>query len=307
MPTGIVSGPWQQTTHGVPSSITSKVYKFPLDNTQAAVGISEVLPGCWNAFKSWWSGPWNIGGWLDIGMLLAGIGFQIGLIIWFSMGTIANEVDKVHAIYLFLCYLFMCIILAVQTVPWLFFVEPLLVAFTGGTNLVVVRGRKPLVLLLGATVPAILTFTAVLPSIDGSAQENYYYMAAEPGFLIGWFFGLTYCTIMAISTVKYPLSQFGLTPAVAGVMFLLTALAGAGLGRIFMEECNFWEVPEDPWAGCHIAGPGNSEPMNCPCPGGSGPATKCNCPFQDDCTVNSGCYNPGGGSIPSGCKMGCMG
>jgi hypothetical protein len=285
----------------------SRIYRFPLNDAQAAIGISNGFPTCWDNFKSWWSGPWSIGGWLEIGLLLVGVSLQIGLIIWFSMGTIENELDHVHEIYLFLCYLFMCIVLAAQAVPWLIFVEPLIASFTGGTNLVVMRARKPLTLLLGAAVPAILVFIAVLPAIDGTARHNYYYMAAEPGFLTGWFFGLTYCTIMAISTTDYPLSQFGITPAMAGVMFLLTALAGAGLGRILMEECNFWEVPENPWAGCHIAGPGNSEPMHCPCPGGSGPATKCNCPFKDDCTVNSDCYNPGGGSIPNGCKMGCSG
>ena len=282
---------------------TEHIYRFPLNDTQAS--ISNV-PTYWDNFKSWWSGPWSIGGWLKIAVLLVGVGVQLGLIIWFGIGTIENELDHVHEIYLFLCYLFMCIILAAQAVPWLIFAEPLMASFVG-TNLIVVRGRKPLMLVLGAAIPAVLTIVAVLPAIDGTARHSYYYMAAEPGFLTGWFFGLVYCTIMAISTTDYPLLQFGVTPTVAGVMFLLTALAGAGLGRIFMEECNFWEVPENPWAGCHIAGLGNSEPMHCLCPGGSGPATKCNCPFKDDCTINADCYNTGGGSIPSGCKMGCAG
>lgn len=307
MPTGFVSGPWTQTTRGVPNSITSKTYRFPLGDTSGSIGLPDSLPTCWNSFVGWWAGPWSLGGYLEITLLVAGIATQIGLMVWFGIGTIANEVDHVHEIYLFLCYLFMCILLAAQAVPWLIFVEPVLVVFTGGNNLVTVKARKPLLLLLGAMVPAILVFTAVIPSIDGSARQNYYYMAAEPGFLIGWFFGLTYCTLMAITTIDYPLSQFGVTPLVAGVIFLLTSLGGAGLGRIFMEECNFWEVPNNPWAGCHIAGAGNSEPMNCPCPGGSGPGMKCNCPFADDCTINSDCYNPGGGHIPSGCKMGCMG
>ena len=50
------------------------------------------------------------------------------------------------------------------------------------------------------------------------------------------------------------------------------------------------------------AGGGNS----CKCPGRNGRTDVCNCPFDDSCNPTE-CWNPGGGHIPSGCKMGCAG
>ena len=283
---------------------TSKTYRFPLQTDGA---VRARLPSCWEGFKAWWGGPWVVGGVLEIAILAGGLLLQVGLFLTFGLTTRGNELEPTPAIFMFLVWVTMSLVLALMAAPWTIFVEPFIATLTGGVNLVEVTARRPLLLLLGGMMSVVLLFVSTIPALNTNlmARENYFYaVASEGSFLLGWIVGLSYCTLMAVSRPAYPLSQFGLTPAVVGVMFLITGLVGASLGKLLMDECYTPEVPEDPWYGCR---PVSSTPMHCPCPGGSGPATKCNCPFDDSCSPNPDCYNPGGGSIPSGCKMGCAG
>ena len=305
MTTGIVSGPWHTHGHGMPSTVTSKTYRFPLE-TDGAVRVG--LMSWWDSFKAWWAGPWMLGSLLEWAILAGGLFLQIGLFVTFGLTSMGNELEPAPGIFLFLAWLAMCAVLALLSVPWLFFVEPALVAITGGVNVIEATARKPLLLLLGAMVPAVILFVSTIPALNTNfiARENYFYaVASEGSFLLGWLFGLTYCTILAVTKPEYPLAQFGLTPAVIGVMFLITGIIGAALAKVMMDECYTPEVPDDPWHNCRAVD--MNTPMHCPCPGGNGPNTKCNCPFDNDCNPHPQCYNPGGGSIPHGCKMGCMG
>ena len=64
-----------------------------------------------------------------------------------------------------------------------------------------------------------------------------------------------------------------------------------------------WAIVAIAQAGGDGDGGGGS---SCKCPGRNGRTDVCNCPFDDSCNPTT-CWDPGGGHIPSGCKMGCAG
>ena len=179
--------------------------------------------------------------------------------------------------------------------------------------------------LLAMCTTAIL-LCAVLPSVDGSYDRHAAgtpgYVAVENAFVLGWIVGLLYTVTMATGITEYNLAHLGITPAVTGTIFGLTGLVGAALVGDWMQRCYTGASGAGPWDGCWT-GPrrpvavvasstysydgstsGGGTP-GCPCPNAAG--TKCNCPFDDNCNIQSACYNPSGGHIPSGCKMGCWG
>lgn len=74
----------------------------------------------------------------------------------------------------------------------------------------------------------------------------------------------------------YAVIVLGVLGAIAGIVVAILQAAGSGGGT------------------------------SCRCPGRNGDTSVCNCPFDDDCNPTE-CYNPGGGHIPRGCRMGCGG
>ena len=258
-------------------------------------------------------------------MLVGGLGYQIGFVSWFSTARPRGPED-VHALYSFLAWLVMALTLAVQAVPYLLFVEPLIGRFIG-SSIPPVAGRKPLFVALHVFCTTAILLSAVLPSVDGNYgnQKPYVYVAAESAFVLGWIVGSLYTVVMAMSIEKYNLAHIGLTPALTGTMFMLVGIAGSALVGDWMHRCYTGEPGAGPWDGCDggtvtttttggggmITGSysydGSSSSggtASCPCPNAAG--TKCNCPFDDNCNIQSACYNPPN-AIPSGCKMGCWG
>jgi hypothetical protein len=300
---------------------THKIYRFPVDGAQgAATGGAAPLEMAqsyasifWEGLLAWLSGPWAIGNWIGAAVLAGGLAFQIGFVSWFTQYRPRGP-EYIHQIYSFLGWLVISGILAILSMPYVLFLEPFIGTFIGGSSVGVMVGRKPLLIVLNVVVTTVLLFTAVLPAIDGNYSDHmpYMYIVAESAFMTGWLFGMTYCITMAISSPGYPLAHIGLTPALVGSMCLLAAMGGAGMIKDWMIRCNTGEDGGGPWDGCTgaLAGTGSSTTSSgaatsgCPCPGAGG--NKCNCPFADDCSTNDACYNPGAGSIPSGCKHGCL-
>lgn len=312
----VVSGPWTSRELG---SVTSKTYRFPLETGGAATTARART--CWDATVDWFAGPWALNSWIEYILLFGGLAFQIGFVFWFSDARPRGP-EYIHQMYSFLAWLLMSAMLIVMSVPYVLFLEPIISTFAGGSSIGGTTVRKPLLVVLGVVAATVLLFTSVLPSIDGTYADHmpYLYIAGEGAFLTGWFFGMTYCIAVAVSKPGYPLAHIGITPAIVGVIFLLSGLAAAGMVKGWMINCNTGEDGGGPWDGCTGALAGDGMSMgtasdastggasptdSCPCPNAAG--TKCNCPFDNNCNIQSECYNPGGGHIPSGCKMGCMG
>lgn len=217
----------------------------------------------------------------------------------------------------------MAALLAALAVPWFQFAEPVISNILGGGSIPPLAGRKPLLLVLGAAVVTALVFVSVIPSIDGTAQPHYLYVAAESAFLLGWLLGLLYVVFMAVTSTGFPLAHVGVTPAIVGLMLVSSAVVGTAAGKGMMEGAGVavagtgpagtgtggtadapssnpysYEAPDS--GGGAPSGPQPSD--SCRCPNGAG--TRCNCPYLDSCE-RSDCWNPGGGSIPGQCKHGC--
>ena len=136
-----------------------------------------------------------------------------------------------NQMYSFLAWLLMSAMLIVMSVPYVLFLEPIISTFAGGSSIGGTTVRKPLLVVLGVVAATVLLLTSVLPSIDGTYADHmpYLYIAGEGAFLTGWFFGMTYCIAVAVSKPGYPLAHIGITPAIVGVIFLLSGLAAAGM------------------------------------------------------------------------------
>lgn len=297
-----------------------RTYRFPLDQPDYGGG---------GGGGGLFDGPWSLGqGWVGPAVLGIGVVFQVSLVVWFASATNSQELDYIPPAYMLWCWLLMAALLTALAVPYFVFVEPFIAEFLGGANLAPLAGRKALLLVLGAAIVTVLTFVSVIPSIDGNATGNYLYVAAESAFLVGVVLGLVYSVLMAVTSLSYPIAHIGLTPAVVGLMLLLTALGGAGAGKGMMSSAGVSvagtgpagtgtggtsdEPSNNPGSNSYSYDPGGTggggapsgpQPTSsCRCPNGAG--TRCNCPYLDDCS-RSDCWNPGGGSIPGQCKHGC--
>ena len=113
--------------------------------------------------------------------------------------------------------------------------------------------------------------------------------------------------VMAMSIEKYNLAHIGLTPALTGTMFMLVGIAGSALVGDWMHRCYTGNpalghgtcdggtvTTTTTGGGGMITGSysydGSSSSggtASCPCPNAAG--TKCNCPFDDNCNIQSAC------------------
>ena len=156
--------------------------------------------------------PWMLGTAMEWTILAGGLFLQVGLFVTFGLTSMGNELEPAPGIFLFLAWLAMCAVLALLAVPWLLLVEPALEVLTGGVNVVEITARKPLLLLIGAMMPAVILFVSTIPALNTNfvARENYFYaVASEGSFLLGWIFGLT-CAILAQQSPSTAV-RFGLT------------------------------------------------------------------------------------------------
>jgi len=314
----IRSGPYS-SQWPEPRSIASHIYRFPLEPTEGAAQRATAQSWgtwAWKGVKGWVAGPWNIGSWVGLAVLLGGLGFQIGFVSWFSNSRPRGPED-IHGVYSFWAWVVMSLLITAMALPYVLFLEPFLSRFLGGSSIVGFAGRKPLLIVLNVVATTVLLLNSVLPAVDGNYADHmpYMYIVAESAFLTGWLFGIVYSVVVAMANPGFPLAHIGLTPAVIAVMFLLTGMSGGGMIKDWQIRCNTGEEGGGPWDGCTatVASSGSSSGSSgtttaptdsCPCPNGAG--TSCNCPFADDCSTHNACYSPSGGSIPSGCKHGCM-
>ena len=210
---------------------TTKTYRFPLDDAVGGAAQLSMAQGVaatvGQAVAAWFSGPWAVGSWVGVAVLVGGVALQIGLLCWFGLSRPRGP-EFVHEVYSFLAWLLMSLMLAVQAAAYLLFLEPLLGRLIG-SSVAPVSGRKPLLIVLNVVATTAILLGAVLPAVDGHYYDTspYLYIAAETSFLAGWLFGVTYCVVMAMSIKEYSLAHLGLTPALVGVMFTFAGLAGA--------------------------------------------------------------------------------
>jgi len=316
--------------------VSVKTYRFPLTaDTGGQFGGSwntarfqKWSASLWDEIKKWPGGPWDLDSWASFLALVVGLGYQIGIVAWLSTARPRGPKD-VHGVYSFLAWMLMAPVLAVQVALYLFLVEPWIAkTLKLGNSRIPIKGRRPLRFALLAMCTTAILLCAVLPSVDGNYDRHAAgtpgYVAVENAFVLGWIVGLLYTITMATGITEYNLAHLGITPAVTGTIFGLTGLAGAALVGDWMQRCYTGASGAGPWDGCDgstttttwgtgmVTGTysydgstsGGGTP-GCPCPNAAG--TKCDCPFDDNCNIQSACWNPSGGHIPSGCKMGCWG
>ena len=314
--------------------VSVKTYRFPLAaDTGGQSGGSwdtarfqKWIAFLWKAIESWAKGPWDLDSWVSVRALVIGVGYQIGIVAWLSTVRPRGPKD-VHGVYSFLAWMLMALVLAVQVGMYLYLVEPFFAKYLNiRYSRIPIKGRKPLHFVLLAMCTTAILLCGVLPSVDGNYDRHAAgtpgYVAVENAFVLGWMVGLLYTITLATGMEEYNLAHIGIVPAVTGTIFGLTGLAGAALVGNWMQRCYTGGSGAGPWDGCDGSttatyvsmatpstysydGSTSGGTPGCPCPNAA--ATRCDCPFDNNCNIQSACWNPSGGHIPSGCKMGCFG